>query len=83
MPEPATVFEDPLVTGDWCVEWEDDDGGVELTMFAGPDARDRAFQYAGLSHEPNPQANPRTQLMAGPVAFETGHSGLGFLEKQR
>src|SRR5262249_10355160 len=28
-------------------------------------------------------ARPRTQLMAGPVAFETGHSGLGFLEKDR
>src|SRR5262249_30627781 len=24
---------------------------------------------------------PRMQLMAGPVAFETGHSGLGFLGK--
>jgi hypothetical protein len=31
----------------WRVEWEDEDGGVEVTIFSGPDARDRAFQYAG------------------------------------
>jgi len=47
MPEPAKVFEDRLSPGDWRVEWEDDDGGVEVTIFSGPDARDRAIhQYA-------------------------------------
>jgi hypothetical protein len=46
MPEPAKVFEDRLVPGDWRVECEDDDGGVEVTIFSGPDARERAFQYA-------------------------------------
>src|SRR5215831_7553044 len=44
--EPAKVFEDRLRPGDWRVEWEDDDGGVEVTIFSGPDARERAFQYA-------------------------------------
>jgi hypothetical protein len=44
--EPAKVFEDRLYPGDWRVEWEDDDGGVEVTIFSGPDARARAFQYA-------------------------------------
>jgi len=46
MPEPANVFEDRLHPGDWRVEWEDDDGGLEVTIFSGPDARDRAFRYA-------------------------------------
>ena len=40
MSEPAKVFEDRLYPGDWRVEWVDDDGGVELAIFAGPNARD-------------------------------------------
>jgi hypothetical protein len=44
--EPAKVFEDRLTPGDWRVEWEDEDGGVEVTIFSGPDARQRAIQYA-------------------------------------
>jgi hypothetical protein len=46
MPEPAKVFEDRLSPGDWRGEWEEDDGGVEVTIFSGPDARARAIQYA-------------------------------------
>jgi hypothetical protein len=46
MPETAKVFEDRLTPGDWRVEWEDEDGGVEVTIFSGPDARERAIQYA-------------------------------------
>ena len=46
MTERAKVFEDRIYPGNWRVEWEDDDGGVEVTIFSGPDARDRAFQYA-------------------------------------
>jgi hypothetical protein len=45
-PEPAKVFEDRLTAGDWRVEWEDEDGGVEVTIFSGPSARERAIQYA-------------------------------------
>jgi hypothetical protein len=46
MSEPAKVFEDPLVSGDWCVEREKVDGAVELAIFSGPEARGRAVQYA-------------------------------------
>jgi len=46
VPEPAKVFEDRLSPGDWRVEWEDDDGGVEVTTFSGPSARERPIQYA-------------------------------------
>ena len=44
--EPAKVFEDRLYPDDWRVEWVDDDGGVELAIFAGPNARERALRYA-------------------------------------
>ena len=46
MSEPAKVFGDRLYPGDWRVEWVDDDGGVELAIFAGPNARERAIRYA-------------------------------------
>ena len=46
MPEPAKVFEDRLSPSDWRVEWEDEDGGVEVMIFSGPDAHDRAIEYA-------------------------------------
>jgi hypothetical protein len=32
--------------GHWRVEWEDEDTGIEVTIFSGPDARERAIQYA-------------------------------------
>ena len=34
MSGPARVFEDPLVSGDWCVEMEHRDGAVELAIFS-------------------------------------------------
>jgi hypothetical protein len=40
------VFEDRIWPGDWRVEKLDDDGGIEVAIFSGPDARDRAFEYA-------------------------------------
>jgi len=46
MLEPAKVFEDRLYPDDWRVEWVDDDCGVELAIFAGPNARERAIKYA-------------------------------------
>ena len=46
MSEPARVFEDREVTGQWCVEWFDDDGGCELEIFTGADARRQALRYA-------------------------------------
>ena len=44
--EPAKVFEDRRCPGDWRVEWVDDDGGVEVAIFSGPNARERALRYA-------------------------------------
>jgi hypothetical protein len=44
--EPAKVFLDRHGSGDWRVEWFDDDGGSEVAIFSGPNARDRALRYA-------------------------------------
>ena len=44
--EPANVFEDRAVTGQWRVEWFDDDGRCELEIFTGHDARRQALRYA-------------------------------------
>jgi len=44
--EPVKILEDPVIAGDWCVEWVNDDGLVELTIFSGLDARHRAYRYA-------------------------------------
>lgn len=44
--QPAIVFADRLYPGDWRVEWIDDHGGKEVAIFAGPNARERAFSYA-------------------------------------
>jgi len=46
MSEPARVFEDREITGQWRVEWIDDDGRTELEIFTGPDARRQALRYA-------------------------------------
>jgi hypothetical protein len=46
MSEPAKVFEDRQSPSDWRVEKFDDDGGVEVTIFGGPNARQRAIQYS-------------------------------------
>jgi hypothetical protein len=44
--ESAKVFQDRRIPGDWRVEWFDDDGGCEVAIFSGPNARDRARRYA-------------------------------------
>lgn len=43
--EPAYVFNDREYR-EWRVQWFDDDDGCELTIFAGPRARERALRYA-------------------------------------
>jgi hypothetical protein len=45
-PEPAKVFKDRRNPEDWRVEWIDDDGGIEVAIFSGPNARERALRYA-------------------------------------
>ena len=46
MPETAKVFEDLENARDWRVEWFDDEGGCEVKIFTGPDARQQARRYA-------------------------------------
>jgi hypothetical protein len=45
----AKVFEDRQWRGDWRVEWFDDDGGCEVAIFSGPNARERALGYANTT----------------------------------
>jgi hypothetical protein len=42
----AKVFRDREHEGDWRVEKEDEDGGAEIALFSGGDARQRAISYA-------------------------------------
>ena len=42
----AKLFRDREHTGDWRVEKMDEDGGYEIAMFSGGDARQRAIEYA-------------------------------------
>jgi hypothetical protein len=42
----AKVFRDREHSGDWRVEKMDDDAGIELALFSGGDARQRAISYA-------------------------------------
>jgi hypothetical protein len=46
----AKVFGDREHSGDWRVEKMDEDGGIELTLFSGGDARQRAIAYAGREY---------------------------------
>jgi hypothetical protein len=49
----AGVYEQPNDRGAWCVEAIDMVGsrGVFVTLFAGPDAKVRAFEYARAKYE--------------------------------
>ena len=51
MPEPAHVFNDRGSRDEWRVEWVGDDGGIEVAIFTGPKARQRALRYAGQLYE--------------------------------
>jgi hypothetical protein len=46
MAELAIIFPDRHYEDEWRVEWIDDDGGVEVAIFGGPKARERATRYA-------------------------------------
>ena len=41
----VAVFEDRHGSGEWRVEYNDDDGGCYVTVFAGPEAERRAREY--------------------------------------
>ena len=51
MPKAAKVFEDRESAGNRRVEWFDDDGGCEVEIFAGQNARGRARRYAEQRYE--------------------------------
>jgi len=42
----AFLFEDRQTPGDWHVQWTADDGGLEMAIFSGPRARERAIMFA-------------------------------------
>jgi len=43
--EPALVFPDEGDPEDWRVEWFDEDGGCEVTVFYGPRTKERALAF--------------------------------------
>jgi hypothetical protein len=45
MSEQAKLFEDTQHRGDWRVERVDDDGGCEVAIFSGPQAKHRAILF--------------------------------------
>jgi hypothetical protein len=57
MPEPfpAEVVKDATIPNAWRVEKldSDGDGGVDVTIFAGPNARERATEYAAWKYDPH------------------------------
>jgi hypothetical protein len=65
----AKVLADREFPGDWRVEKMDDDGGTEVAVFGGPNARERALRYAEreygefdeITPEPYPSIHPPTQ----------------------
>ena len=50
--EPASVFEDREISGDWRVEKFDEDGGCEVRVFTGADARQQAIDYTKQRYGP-------------------------------
>jgi hypothetical protein len=46
MREPAKLVKDREYEDAWRVEWFDDDGGSELAIFSGANARERAIIFA-------------------------------------
>jgi hypothetical protein len=50
MPERAIVLSGSAFSEEWRIEWIDDDGRIEVAIFAGPKARERAIRYAGRQY---------------------------------
>jgi hypothetical protein len=75
MPETAKVFEDQVNAGDWRVEWFDDNGGCEVTIFSGANARDRAISYANGQYGSFEQISDATRKLSAaatvPAASES------------
>jgi len=65
--ETAHLFQDRRVPGDWRVEWTDDDGAVEVAIFSGPNARERALAYADRQYGNFRGNHPSPVSMIGPT----------------
>ena len=50
MPGPAIVFEDRMYPGEWRVEWYEDHDLIEVAIFSGGNARERAVRYAEVQY---------------------------------
>ena len=59
MSETAKVFEDREHAGDWRVEFVDDDGGCEVAIVAGPNAKERAIRYADRQYGTSKKSTSR------------------------
>jgi hypothetical protein len=68
----AKVFEDREFPGDWRVEEMDKDGGSEVGVFGGPNARERALRYAdreyGEFRRDRTRAVPKPRKPPDPVS---------------
>ena len=64
----VSVNEDRFGTGEWCVEYFDDDGGCYVTIFGGPAAERRARDYYNslksgvLVSQENPSHSSRSRM---------------------
>lgn len=56
----ATVYESRIAPGEWGVEGIDDDGGVVMATFSGPDAQRRAVEYAEAKFSSAVMVRPRS-----------------------
>jgi hypothetical protein len=51
MSETAKLYKDlHWLPETWRVEWTDDEGRIEIAIFCGPNARERAIRYADREH---------------------------------
>jgi hypothetical protein len=67
MSEPAKVFEDRELPGQWRVEWFGDDGRCELQTFTGPTARREALRYAMQNYTHFREVEPATHKTHRPA----------------
>jgi hypothetical protein len=50
MPRASDSLSGSAFSEEWRIEWIDDDGRIEVAIFAGPKARERAIRYAGRQY---------------------------------
>jgi hypothetical protein len=75
----AKVFRDREHSGDWRVEKMDEDGGIELALFSGDDARQRAISYADRVYSEFDEIELHPYHRAPPlgqVLDDLSHSGI-------